>query len=127
VTSLAATYAALAAGDADFAAEAVAIAELGAERNPGVASFEGLALNLRARLDADLGQLADAAKILQTSPRPALRALGDPDAFPAGDLGLQRSARALGLPHDAAGLEAHAERWRPWRRYAAHYLWAAGA
>ena len=66
----------LAAGDADFTAEAVAIAELGAERNPGIASFEGLALNLRARLDADLGQLADAAKMLQTSPRPALRALG---------------------------------------------------
>jgi AraC family transcriptional regulator of adaptative response / DNA-3-methyladenine glycosylase II len=55
----------------------------------------------------------------------ALRALGDPDAFPAGDLGLRRSARALGLPDDAAGLEARAERWRPWRRYAAHYLWAA--
>ena len=66
----------LAAGDADFTAEAVAIAELGAERNPGVASFEGLALNLRARLDADLGQLAAAAKMLQTSPRLALRALG---------------------------------------------------
>jgi AraC family transcriptional regulator of adaptative response / DNA-3-methyladenine glycosylase II len=57
----------------------------------------------------------------------ALRALGDPDAFPAGDLGLRRSARALGLPHDTAGLEAYSERWRPWRRYAAHYLWAAGA
>jgi AraC family transcriptional regulator of adaptative response / DNA-3-methyladenine glycosylase II len=56
----------------------------------------------------------------------ALRALGDRDAFPAGDLGLRRSARALGLPHDTAGLEAHSERWRPWRRYAAHYLWAAG-
>jgi AraC family transcriptional regulator of adaptative response / DNA-3-methyladenine glycosylase II len=56
----------------------------------------------------------------------ALRALGDPDAFPAGDLGLRRSAGALGLPDDAAGLEARAERWRPWRRYAAHYLWAAG-
>jgi AraC family transcriptional regulator, regulatory protein of adaptative response / DNA-3-methyladenine glycosylase II len=54
----------------------------------------------------------------------ALRALGDPDAFPAGDLGLRRSARALGLPGDAASLEARAERWRPWRRYAAHYLWA---
>jgi DNA-binding CsgD family transcriptional regulator len=66
----------LTAGDPDMAAEAVAIAELGAERNPGVASFEGLALNLRARRDADLGQLADAAKMLQTSPRPALRALG---------------------------------------------------
>jgi len=57
----------------------------------------------------------------------ALRALGDPDAFPAGDLGLRRSARALGLPHDTPGLEAYSERWRPWRRYAAHYLWAAGA
>jgi AraC family transcriptional regulator, regulatory protein of adaptative response / DNA-3-methyladenine glycosylase II len=56
----------------------------------------------------------------------ALRALGDPDAFPAGDLGLRRSARALGLPDDTAGLEARAERWRPWRRYAAHYLWAVG-
>ena len=55
-----------------------------------------------------------------------LRALGDPDAFPAGDLGLRRAARALGLPDDAAGLEARAERWRPWRRYAAHHLWAAG-
>jgi AraC family transcriptional regulator, regulatory protein of adaptative response / DNA-3-methyladenine glycosylase II len=56
-----------------------------------------------------------------------LRALGDPDAFPAGDLGLRRTARTLGLPTDPAGLEARAERWRPWRRYAAHYLWAAGA
>jgi AraC family transcriptional regulator, regulatory protein of adaptative response / DNA-3-methyladenine glycosylase II len=56
-----------------------------------------------------------------------LRALRDPDTLPAGDLGLQRSARALGLPADAAGLAAYAERWRPWRRYAAHHLWAAGA
>jgi AraC family transcriptional regulator of adaptative response / DNA-3-methyladenine glycosylase II len=55
----------------------------------------------------------------------ALRALADPDAFPAGDLGIRRGARALGLPDDARGLEAHAERWRPWRRYAAHHLWAA--
>jgi AraC family transcriptional regulator, regulatory protein of adaptative response / DNA-3-methyladenine glycosylase II len=57
----------------------------------------------------------------------ALRALGDPDAFPAGDLGIRRGARVLGLPADAAGLEARAERWRPWRRYAAHHLWAATA
>jgi AraC family transcriptional regulator, regulatory protein of adaptative response / DNA-3-methyladenine glycosylase II len=55
----------------------------------------------------------------------ALRALGDSDAFPAGDLGIRRGARALGLPDDARGLEARAERWRPWRRYAAHHLWAA--
>jgi AraC family transcriptional regulator of adaptative response / DNA-3-methyladenine glycosylase II len=54
-----------------------------------------------------------------------LRALGDPDAFPAGDAGLRRGARALGLPDALAALEGRAERWRPWRRYAAHHLWAA--
>jgi AraC family transcriptional regulator, regulatory protein of adaptative response / DNA-3-methyladenine glycosylase II len=54
----------------------------------------------------------------------ALRALGG-DAFPASDLGLRRGACALGLPDDARGLAARAERWRPWRRYAAHHLWAA--
>jgi AraC family transcriptional regulator of adaptative response / DNA-3-methyladenine glycosylase II len=55
----------------------------------------------------------------------SLRALGDPDAFPSGDLGLRRAARALGLPSDAADLEARSTRWRPWRGYAAHHLWAA--
>ena len=65
----------LAAGDADFAAEAVAIAELGAERNPGVASFKGLALNLRAHL-AQIQDNSPTLRRLQTSPRPSLRALG---------------------------------------------------
>jgi AraC family transcriptional regulator, regulatory protein of adaptative response / DNA-3-methyladenine glycosylase II len=54
----------------------------------------------------------------------AMRALGDPDAFPTGDLGLLRAAAALGGPTDAAGLVARAERWRPWRSYAAQYLWS---
>ena len=53
----------------------------------------------------------------------SLRALGDPDAFPAGDLGLRRAAERLGLPSGAAALEERSERWRPWRAYAAHYLW----
>jgi AraC family transcriptional regulator of adaptative response / DNA-3-methyladenine glycosylase II len=57
----------------------------------------------------------------------ALRALGDRDAFPAADLGLLRAARRLGLPSVAAGLDAHARRWRPLRAYAAHLLWASGA
>jgi len=47
-----------------------------------------------------------------------LRALNEPDAFPAGDLGLRR---ALGC--DARALERRAERWRPWRAYAAMLLW----
>lgn len=54
----------------------------------------------------------------------ALRALHDPDAFPSGDLGLRRSARALGLPDTEAALRQHAERWRPGRAYAAQHLWS---
>ncbi len=49
----------------------------------------------------------------------AMRALGEPDAFPAGDLGLLR-ALELESPRD---LEPRAEAWRPWRAYAALYLW----
>jgi AraC family transcriptional regulator of adaptative response / DNA-3-methyladenine glycosylase II len=41
----------------------------------------------------------------------AMRALGEPDAFPA-DRALRR--------HDG-----RAERWRPWRAYAAMLLWSA--
>jgi AraC family transcriptional regulator of adaptative response / DNA-3-methyladenine glycosylase II len=47
-----------------------------------------------------------------------LRAIGWPDAFPAGDLGL---LKASGL--SAAELRARADRWRPWRGYAAVLLW----
>ena len=55
----------------------------------------------------------------------AMRALGDPDAFLPGDLGVVHLARTLGLPA-GAGLVAHAERWRPWRAYAVQHLWAVG-
>jgi AraC family transcriptional regulator of adaptative response / DNA-3-methyladenine glycosylase II len=49
----------------------------------------------------------------------AMRALGDPDAFPANDLGLlQHSGFSTG-----AQLARRAEAWRPWRAYAAMYLW----
>ena len=54
----------------------------------------------------------------------SLKALSDPDAFAAGDLALRRIAAELSMPDDAVGLEQHAERWRPWRAYAMHHLWA---
>jgi AraC family transcriptional regulator of adaptative response / DNA-3-methyladenine glycosylase II len=57
----------------------------------------------------------------------ALRGLGDPDAFPASDLVLRRSAGAPGPPSSPAALEARAERWRPWRGYAALHLWRAAS
>jgi AraC family transcriptional regulator of adaptative response / DNA-3-methyladenine glycosylase II len=54
----------------------------------------------------------------------AMRALGDPDAFPATDMGVRKGASLLGLPTTPAALGAHSHRWRPWRSYAVQYLWA---
>jgi DNA-3-methyladenine glycosylase II len=56
-----------------------------------------------------------------------LRGLGRLDAFPAGDLGLQVAAQRLfGLRARPSERELRlmAERWQPWRAYAALYLWA---
>jgi AraC family transcriptional regulator of adaptative response / DNA-3-methyladenine glycosylase II len=52
----------------------------------------------------------------------ALRALGDPDAFPGSDLGL---LRATGSKTPRQLLE-RARAWQPWRAYAALHLWASG-
>jgi AraC family transcriptional regulator of adaptative response / DNA-3-methyladenine glycosylase II len=49
----------------------------------------------------------------------AMRALGEPDAFPVGDAAL---LSALSLA-SSADLERRAETWRPWRSYATMYLW----
>ena len=54
----------------------------------------------------------------------AMRALGDPDAFPVSDLGVRRGAESLGLPATSAALEARSRSWRPWRAYAVQYLWS---
>ncbi|WP_437903520.1 AlkA N-terminal domain-containing protein [Sorangium sp. So ce327] len=53
----------------------------------------------------------------------AMRALREPDAFPATDLGLRRALGGV----SGADLAAMAEAWRPWRAYAAVLLWTADA
>lgn len=57
----------------------------------------------------------------------AMFALGRADAFAAGDLALQESARVLfdldARPNDRA-LRALAEAWAPWRGVAARLLWS---
>ena len=56
----------------------------------------------------------------------ALRQLREPDAFPATDLGVLRAlADERGIRPKAAEVLTRAERWRPWRAYAAQHLWAA--
>jgi AraC family transcriptional regulator of adaptative response / DNA-3-methyladenine glycosylase II len=87
--------------------------------------------------DLDLSGAADRARTLRTLAAVpgvgpwtcayvAMRALGDPDAFPASDLGVRRGFERLGLGATPAAILAHAERWRPWRAYAVMHLWIAG-
>jgi AraC family transcriptional regulator, regulatory protein of adaptative response / DNA-3-methyladenine glycosylase II len=53
-----------------------------------------------------------------------MRALSDPDAFPAGDAGVLRALRLLGHRAGPGSDAAAAQGWRPWRSYAVHQLWA---
>jgi AraC family transcriptional regulator, regulatory protein of adaptative response / DNA-3-methyladenine glycosylase II len=58
----------------------------------------------------------------------AMRALREPDAFPAADIGLMRAlTQPDGIRPNAAAVLARAEAWRPWRAYAAQHLWTADA
>ena len=54
----------------------------------------------------------------------ALRGLGQPDAFPAGDLVLQQVlGHAQGQRLSERATEARSQSWRPWRAYAVLHLW----
>jgi AraC family transcriptional regulator of adaptative response / DNA-3-methyladenine glycosylase II len=56
----------------------------------------------------------------------AMRALGDPDAMPAADLGLRKALEQQGaITITSRSIEKHAEAWRPWRAYATYHLWAS--
>ncbi|TMR96096.1 DNA-3-methyladenine glycosylase 2 family protein [Nonomuraea basaltis] len=97
--------------------------------NRRIDTLKDLAARLaEGRIDLDGGQdPAEAvAELLEvpgigpwTASYIALRALRDPDAWPAGDLVLKKRMAALGIPDD------HIERWRPWRAYAALHLWSS--
>jgi 3-methyladenine DNA glycosylase/8-oxoguanine DNA glycosylase len=112
------------------------VVEAGAEgiqRAVGVTSARARTLHALAcavvdglRLDAEADRAATRSRLLAlpgigpwTADYVALRCLGDPDAYPAGDLVLRR---ALGVG-TARAAEASAERWRPWRGYALLHLW----
>jgi len=85
----------------------------------GRLSFDGV-------LDSDvfLNRLCEISGIGEwTAQYVCMRALGQPDAFPSTDLGL---LRALNLSNRKE-LEHRADRWRPWRAYAAMYLWESSA
>ena len=87
------------AGDDPLTDATVDIAQSAATRNPGVASFEGVALNLRGRREHDLGIIARSAEVLARSPRPLLQALGAETYAEALLTAGQRSAALEQLDH----------------------------
>lgn len=99
-------------------------------------TFMGLVFALaQGQLDLDIGaDWREARAKLQslhgfgpwTVESIAMRAMGDPDAFLAGDLGVKLAARRLGMPETPRALSDHSHLWRPWRSYAVQYLWATG-
>jgi AraC family transcriptional regulator of adaptative response / DNA-3-methyladenine glycosylase II len=86
------------------------------------------------RLFESRGDLADSIERLRNVPGIgewtaqyiAMRAMREPDAFPAADIGLLRALEdAGGRRPTPAQLLAMAKTWRPWRAYAAIHLWAS--
>ena len=55
----------------------------------------------------------------------AMRALGDPDVFMQGDIGVRNGLHALGVRAHAA--DAASRSWGPWRSYAQMHVWGAAA
>jgi 3-methyladenine DNA glycosylase/8-oxoguanine DNA glycosylase len=53
----------------------------------------------------------------------AMRALGEPDAFPAADLGIIKALQQGDKRPTPKQILERAENWRPWRAYAAICLW----
>jgi AraC family transcriptional regulator of adaptative response / DNA-3-methyladenine glycosylase II len=104
-------------------ARAAAISSLAAAvmRDPGVLRAPGSAEDAVARLTALPGIGEWTAQYI------AMRALREPDAFPASDLGLLHAMRGPSPGLSPAGLQRRAEGWRPWRAYAAMLLWLDGA
>jgi AraC family transcriptional regulator of adaptative response / DNA-3-methyladenine glycosylase II len=78
-----------------------------------------IALSYAANVDEQIESLMSLPGIGHwTANYIAMRALHWPDAFPTGDLVLMRAAKS-----NRRQLEQRSEAWRPWRAYAAQYLW----
>lgn len=103
-------------------ARAAAIRETAARVADGSLSF-----STAGELDATMERLVALPGIGPwTAAYIAMRALGEPDAFPASDLVLRKALSNGGPILSARALLKRAEAWRPWRAYAAIALWLRG-
>jgi AraC family transcriptional regulator, regulatory protein of adaptative response / DNA-3-methyladenine glycosylase II len=85
---------------------------------------KSLALDGSRELDASVAGLTGLPGIGPwTAQYIAMRALGEPDALPAGDLGVRKALARNGCRPSHADIVRLAEPWRPFRAYAVMYLW----
>jgi DNA-binding CsgD family transcriptional regulator len=89
------------ADDPEFAEQCVERAELASERNPGVASYQGLAVQVRGYVHRDPELIGTAVDILRHSPRPQLLAMALADHGEA-LLTTLRTDKAIDLLREAA-------------------------
>ncbi len=88
---------------------------------------DGLDLELGSDLEATRAQLLALPGIGPwTADYIAMRALREPDAFPAGDLVLRKVASPDPHPLSEKALDERSQAWRPWRAYAVIALWKLG-
>ena len=84
----------------------------------------GIRLDGTPSLDAAIEGLRSIADLSSTTAQYiAMRVYREPDAFPVGNPWLRKALSHNGTPVSAMELESRAESWRPWRAYAAMYLW----
>jgi len=108
---------------ADVSADDIAALGIIGARARALRELAAAVLDKRVLFSANVEEQIDALMCLPgvgpwTAQYIAMRALHWPDAFPSGDLMLQRAANA-----NQKQLQKLAENWRPWRAYATHYLW----
>lgn len=86
---------------------------------------------LRLHAGVDVAATIDALKTLPgigdwTAQYIAMRALRWPDAFPSGDVALQKALGVSGARHPARAALAASAAWAPWRSYAVIRAWTIG-
>ncbi|MEM9472497.1 MAG: DNA-3-methyladenine glycosylase 2 family protein [Pseudomonadota bacterium] len=105
-------------------AKATAIIGAAQAEQEGAFNFEGLAVLDNDAAAAELKKLRGVGQ--WTADIYLVTCLGRCDAWPAGDLavraGVQLFEQLADVP-SVPDMDAHGERWRPWRAVAACYLW----
>jgi AraC family transcriptional regulator, regulatory protein of adaptative response / DNA-3-methyladenine glycosylase II len=122
LTSLFPTPAAIA--DGNFAGLSISRSRVDALRKLARAIVDGK-VDLNASSECVLESITKVLSNRSMAEYIALRALGEPDAFPSNDSVLRMIVSNTDRPLSAHQLEVRSEAWRPWRGYAALHLWCA--